>query len=245
MVSRDEGMQIASTGNMVAQDWDAAWDSDEEDTTQAKPTVNLKRASVEEERQVAEVVNPSTASDALVDDDDAADAWGWGDEEIAEDEDAKDTDVLAMAPSKPPLERHIAPETREVTLSEPYWTSSLPQPVFSTVTDIYSDAARLTSTECVYFCYRWLMANYELLGLEKFQLHLRLRACSVYQRSSLQCIELYHHFIMAKIRTGTCRNNSVDFCIISNLFLGTFIMIQYGSLTNSEITQPNGKNGMT
>jgi centromere/kinetochore protein ZW10 len=45
------------------------------------------------------------------------------------------------------LERKISPETREVTLSEAYHTSSMPKPVFDLILNIFNDAAHLTKTE--------------------------------------------------------------------------------------------------
>ena len=56
MVGRDEGKQIASTGNMITQDWDAAWESEEEEPL--PPGTN--RASVEEERKASEVFSPAS-----------------------------------------------------------------------------------------------------------------------------------------------------------------------------------------
>lgn len=48
MVSREEGQQITSTGHMVTQEWDAAWDEEEEED----PLPGTNRASVEEHRRV-------------------------------------------------------------------------------------------------------------------------------------------------------------------------------------------------
>jgi hypothetical protein len=73
MVARDEGLHIAATGNVVTQDWDAAWDSDDQQETIVPPGVN--RTSLEEERKLSEVTTSITSPTT---DADAADAWGWG-----------------------------------------------------------------------------------------------------------------------------------------------------------------------
>jgi centromere/kinetochore protein ZW10 len=153
MVGRDEGRQIASTGNMVTQEWDAAWESEEEEPL--PPGTN--KASLEEQRRVSEV--PSAVAEAIStpdpmpEDDDGADAWGWGDED-AMDEPLSENVVEPPPPppDQPPVDRHITPETREVTLSEPYQISSMPEPVFKTISGIFNDGAKLASPEYVLFC---------------------------------------------------------------------------------------------
>jgi protein transport protein DSL1/ZW10 len=54
---------------------------------------------------------------------------------------------------KPPqvaqVAQRLAPEVREMTLSEKYWTTSLPQPVYKTVSTIYEEGAKLTQPEFV------------------------------------------------------------------------------------------------
>lgn len=79
------------------------------------------------------------------DEEDAADAWGWGDEE--------DT---AVPFSQAPVNNQsaaaipiISIATREVTLSEKYYISRIPQPLFNSVKKIYDDGARLTQPEFV------------------------------------------------------------------------------------------------
>jgi centromere/kinetochore protein ZW10 len=147
MVGKDEGKQIATSGNMVTQDWDAAWDSEDEEPL--PPGTN--RASLEEERKASEVFSPHpplAAPPAATDDDEAADAWGWGDEDALEDPVSED---VAEPPSQHNLPHNrISPERREVALSETYKTSSMPQPVFKTVVSVFNDGARLTSPECVF-----------------------------------------------------------------------------------------------
>lgn len=82
--------------------------------------------------------------------DDAADAWGWGDDDEI-DADADASADPAPAPARPEeqrsLEPHVSATTREMTLSEKYWTSSLPRAVYSTVEQVYADGAHLTRPE--------------------------------------------------------------------------------------------------
>ncbi|CZR67503.1 uncharacterized protein PAC_17402 [Phialocephala subalpina] len=158
MVARDDGHHIATTGNTINDEWDAGWDDDEPEPP-AAPEPNghgnghvKNRSSFEEQRRVSEVTTPSPIE--LTDnEDDAADAWGWGDEDIAEEEALDPIAALAAAQtsapqsSAPALPRRITPETREMTLSEKYWTSSLPEPVYKTVVQIYNDGAQLTKPE--------------------------------------------------------------------------------------------------
>lgn len=150
MVARDDGHHIATTGNTINDEWDAGWDDDEPEPVQPEQNGQFhghvkNRSSFEEERRVSEVTTPIDAGE---NEDDAADAWGWGDDDGAEEE-APNTasDLAAAQSSAPALARRITPETREMTLSEKYWTSSLPQPVYTTVVQIYNDGAQLTKPE--------------------------------------------------------------------------------------------------
>ncbi|KAK0109492.1 hypothetical protein ONS95_002182 [Cadophora gregata] len=152
MVDRDEGNHIAATGTTTTHDWDDAWSDDGEPTpdTSSKDESNgetRNRGSLDEERRATEVFSPnptpSTDADQI---DDAADAWGWGD-----DDDANDADVAAESPPVPvstekPID-HVTPSTREMTLSEKYWTSSLPRAVYNTVQQVYADGAHLLQPE--------------------------------------------------------------------------------------------------
>jgi len=141
MVAREEGKQIATTGNLVNQDWDAAWDSDEDEKQEEIPT-GANRASLDEQRRHSQLSPaPNSAQTPTTDnDDDGADAWGWGD-----DDGAEISPVLEHSNAdRPQIDRAVTPEMREVTLSEPYWTSSMPKPLFQTITDIYGDGADLT-----------------------------------------------------------------------------------------------------
>ncbi|KAE9366406.1 centromere/kinetochore protein-like protein zw10 [Stipitochalara longipes BDJ] len=139
MVAREEKENIITTGTAVTQDWDAAWESDGEAKEDSSDGRN--RHSVDEERKVSEVFTPSP--DEV---DDAADAWGWGDDEAAEPEPESGPTYLPVK-KPPPVTQNLAPEVREMIISEKYWTTSLPQPVYKTVTTIYEEGAQLTQPE--------------------------------------------------------------------------------------------------
>ncbi|KAH7408986.1 centromere/kinetochore protein-like protein zw10 [Cadophora sp. MPI-SDFR-AT-0126] len=153
MVDRDEGNHIAATGTTATHDWDDAWSDDGEPTpnNSSRDDSNgetRNRKSLDEERRATEVFSPTptptTDEDQI---DDAADAWGWGD-----DDDANDAEVPPdpAPPQVGPEEKavsHVTPSTREMTLSEKYWTSSLPRAVYNTVEQVYTDGAHLTRPE--------------------------------------------------------------------------------------------------
>jgi len=148
MVGKDEGKQIASSANVVTQDWDAAWDSEEELMPKGS-----NRASLEEERKAVEVSATHVPHVQLDDDDEeSADAWGWGDEDVV-DEPAPEN-VAGQPSHGNPTNPHSQPvsQTREITLSETYYHSSMPRPVFKTVADIFNDGARLAGPEYIFLC---------------------------------------------------------------------------------------------
>ncbi|KAH6694901.1 centromere/kinetochore protein-like protein zw10 [Leptodontidium sp. MPI-SDFR-AT-0119] len=156
MVAREEGNHLAATGTTATHDWDDAWSDDGENTPEDSPKENSNgesrnRKSLDEERRATEVFTPVPTP--MVDEDqidDAADAWGWGDDDEI-DADADASADPAPAPARPEeqrsLEPHVSATTREMTLSEKYWTSSLPRAVYSTVEQVYADGAHLTRPE--------------------------------------------------------------------------------------------------
>ncbi len=161
MVAREEGAHIASTGNMISQNWDDAWDSDEDEKpaeNENQPSTPMRnRHSIEEERQNLETITSPAAEN---DDDDAADAWGWGDDDEVDGAAAEEPATSAASPQQPPPQRHITPEVRELTLSEKYWTSSMPQSVLNTIVQIFEEGAQLTRQEFVaYLICFWHFTN--------------------------------------------------------------------------------------
>lgn len=160
-VSRSEGKELAANGAPGAgmdDDWGAAWDDTGEDATTEKD---------------AQAPASSTAEAV---EDDAADAWGWGDdddageEKAAEppaaqaaanadedpadawgwgDEDPADPPPVAPAPAKkePSRAGQEQSQTRELTLKETYHISSLPAPVLSLISAILEDGALLVGSQ--------------------------------------------------------------------------------------------------
>jgi len=154
MVERDEGLHIAVSGNTVNDEWDAAWDSDQEDSpsNEAKPSPAIapagevaknsperNRLPMEEDRRHSSFSTPTALEPP--EDDDPAEAWGWGDDDAAE-ETAVESEEL-----QPPAT--LYPERREVTLSEKYWTSSTPQPILQAVIGVLNDGATLMQPKFV------------------------------------------------------------------------------------------------
>jgi centromere/kinetochore protein ZW10 len=141
MVTEDGGAGTTQAGSADAVDWDAGWDSDEKDEP---PTPNI--ASAAKVSGPADTETSQTNPAISEDEDDAADAWGWGDDDTTDEPvpDSKPVDV----PERP-TQAKTGSTTREVTLSEPYWISSIPTQVFDIVKVIYDDGAELTKPEYV------------------------------------------------------------------------------------------------
>lgn len=142
-ISRTEGKHITANDDNN-NEWDAAW-SDNEDEPSATDTKEItpQKPLPEERARIggADGADDSTANGDQ--DDDAADAWGWGDEDTGDDP-QPDTPPSTSEDS-PNLAKHKAPEAvREVTLTEEYQISSMPSPVFKTLSAILDDAATLT-----------------------------------------------------------------------------------------------------
>lgn len=89
---------------------------------------------------------------------DEADAWGWGDEgdeDTAEPQPEPEAKPAITNVAKSSAESHLPrskpAHNREITLTESYTISSMPGPVFQTVTSILKDASRLKSNGYVVF----------------------------------------------------------------------------------------------
>jgi centromere/kinetochore protein ZW10 len=166
MVSRAEGQELVAAPNPVAatddDDWGAAWD-DEGD----EPNEEVAQPQQADQNQVGAEVE-----------EEAADAWGWGDDGEAQEaadpqshelQSEAQTDDAAEAwgwgdddphgvagdetATRPPIA--VPEQTREMTLKETYNISSMPEPVLQLIFAILEDGATLTRTEYV-----------TLLGLE-------------------------------------------------------------------------------
>ncbi|ESA42537.1 hypothetical protein GE21DRAFT_7699 [Neurospora crassa] len=159
VVSKSEGQQLAANGAKVTEDdggWDA-WESDGEQQTGGQQI----------SKPAATTSATELSADAI---DDAADAWGWGEEDPEPDkveepqqkkqkqegeedddpteawgwgDDAQNDDT---APEQTPtaLLASSKPQTRELTFKETYSISSLPQPVLDLISALAEDGAALT-----------------------------------------------------------------------------------------------------
>lgn len=144
-VSRSEGKNLTANGvggSNDDDDWGAAWD---DGGAEATDDTNAKPESTEE---------------------DGADAWGWGEDDAADEqteaiteqppavpaeedpteawgwgeEDATEPDPLVAAQKDTPTSKT---QTRELTLKETYNISSMPEPVLVLVSAVLEDAASL------------------------------------------------------------------------------------------------------
>lgn len=77
-------------------------------------------------------------------DDDSADAWGWGDDETGDGENTAVEDETTPEGAEAPIHDRITDAVREVTLTETYTISSMPDPVYNTIKSIIEDGATLT-----------------------------------------------------------------------------------------------------
>jgi protein transport protein DSL1/ZW10 len=77
-------------------------------------------------------------------DDDSADAWGWGDDEAGDGENTTAEDEITPEGAEAPVRDRTTDAVREVTLTEKYTISSMPDPVFNTIKSIIEDGATLT-----------------------------------------------------------------------------------------------------
>ena len=155
IVARKEGLGVAQAGSIEVADWDAGWETDEKEEPEIEVTPGVNPASVEEEPRTSGSSIPRTGTSD--DDDDAADAWGWGDDDAT---DAPVPEPKSVGYTRPPAPPGNGPEIREMTLSEPYWTSAIPKPVFDTISVIYNDGAELTKTECVLYLAVCTLTNF-------------------------------------------------------------------------------------
>ena len=197
MVGKDEGKQIASSANVVSQDWHAGWDTDDEDSA----PIGSSRASVDEAQEAREIsLAPLVAHE---DDDDAADAWGWGDEDVVNEATPENN-------SEPPPRTTIPnsraiPETREITLSETYYTSSIPQPVFNTVAGLFNDGAKLASAEYVLIISAPPLYLTALTDLRILSLLQQYRVSSLSLDSFSRCIDQFLRIITPGMQVETCK----------------------------------------
>ena len=133
------------------QDWDA-WSSDNENNAVAEITKanGISQAEKNVTPPKTPTNQPELINEAPPNDEDVDEAWGWNDDDDDVDSEAakpaqlKEMYSLQEAPS-PADTRNKS--TREMTMTERYWTSSLPQPIVATIRQIYEDGAKLLQPE--------------------------------------------------------------------------------------------------
>ena len=133
-MSQQESEDIAATsGPAVTEEWDAAWDSDEQESSDPKT-----------ESETIPAVSSKKHDKGNGDDEDAVDedAWGWGDEPTESTEQPQPEEKQPEVPKSKEQARMHA-----VTLKENYWTSSMPKPVYDTIVTIYEDGVKLARSE--------------------------------------------------------------------------------------------------
>jgi centromere/kinetochore protein ZW10 len=163
MVSLAEGKEITQTpggaaANTEAADWGADWgDAWEEDNEQpegqnksASKGPDSTRADEDDgadawgwgEEDTTTEAKDTKEAPEKDDEDDSAAAWGWGDEDTTQEP------VQASKPKGKPL--HSQEETRELILKETYSVSSMPEPVLELIYAILEDGAALTRDDVEY-----------------------------------------------------------------------------------------------
>ncbi|RKF59101.1 putative zw10 centromere kinetochore protein zw10 [Erysiphe neolycopersici] len=129
------------------QDWDAAWDFDEDNSTQRS---EIKDHDLDIKTKSNHISDESTHKDLSDFEDDIVDAWGWGDESAQENTINKDIKIEGHIVSDENnlcnSSLHENPTVEEDTLIfEEYWISELPKSIKAKVLEIYEDCATLTN----------------------------------------------------------------------------------------------------
>ena len=206
MVAENKDIQgPAQTGSMEVADWDAGWESDGKDEPEAETPTKINPAPVDEESAASDTQKPQT-NPSLNDDDDAADAWGWGDDESTDEPISDPKPIEDVQPSTQPEQRS---EMREVTLSEPYWISTVPKLVFDIIMAIYDDGAELMKPE--YGLSLSVACSLADISVETKQ-HRCLLQLPVYLAFPLRfllCIERCRHITTPVMQVVTCRGPSI------------------------------------
>jgi centromere/kinetochore protein ZW10 len=153
MVSGDDMMV---SGGPQEDDWNADWgEGAEEEDTHMETTAHAG------EHQDSPMEDPTPAEEdedasAWDEGDGAEEAWGWGDDEAAPQEEeavAKPSTIMAPPPKPTPKANGTAaakssgPSKREVTLRETFAVTSIPDSVLELVNDILVDAETLSQPE--------------------------------------------------------------------------------------------------
>lgn len=132
-VSQEDEALLENAADATADDWDANWDDEKEETpgAQAEDEEDMSAWGLDEEDSDPKPNTSSTAQDENEEED--GDAWGWGDDDEAEkgDENVKPQPNTA---TKPANEGTSQPSSsREMTLKEVYTVTDIPDKILNIV----------------------------------------------------------------------------------------------------------------
>lgn len=145
----DEALLEKSTSD----DWDASWDDDVVDDSKEKPAESkedeedVSAWGLDEDTDDAPGPMPgasATATATADDEDDDGDAWGWGDDDEETSIDAsqaKDSDKANPVNGKDAA-HHASP--REVTLTERYTVTDIPEAILTIIRQQVTDSDAIT-----------------------------------------------------------------------------------------------------
>lgn len=125
--------------NAPADDWDAGWDDEHEEDTNGKPAEHpeddpdVSAWGLDEDTK-DDIQNTKLDATESAEDDDAGDAWGWGDEE--DEEPQEQASQPSKAPGANPINgngtsEHASP--KEVTLRETYMVTDIPDSILDII----------------------------------------------------------------------------------------------------------------
>ncbi|KAI2643176.1 hypothetical protein GGS21DRAFT_2191 [Xylaria nigripes] len=152
IVSAEEEQQLVPNSDTSPNEdaWGAAWDDSE---APANSDDQLKPANDDDDGADAwgwgdddnnnsaatdvKTISTTSKHDEHVEDEDLAEAWGWGDEENTTD--------AYNEPAAPDPAPQPTPSTHELTLTETYNVSSMPEPVIALILAILDDGAALVA----------------------------------------------------------------------------------------------------
>lgn len=139
-ISRSEGKHINSNANGNGNDWDAAWSDDEQDDSSLQGKTKSVDHASDNSLDSWQDSNVSNGNQ----DDDTAEAWGWGDDDATDSENPTTGDGTTLEGAEALVQENQSDAVREVTLTEKYTISSMPDPVFNTIKSIIEDGVTLT-----------------------------------------------------------------------------------------------------
>lgn len=131
MVTNKDDVLLDST---ATDDWDADWGNEnEEEPAEAAEEEDVSAWGLEDEADNAE----------KADEDDDEDAWGWGDD--TEDTPAEKDEAPAEKPAQEKPSARQPSSAKEITLTETYTVTDIPEAVFALIERQISDSESLSN----------------------------------------------------------------------------------------------------